>query len=125
MLYSCSQQSLPDLADPADGMLAGPAGPAAVHRQQGEEPVTSSSASSRKAPVAVTAALIVLGLLFAAAGAVYLAKTAAQLPSFFPGHQAGLAHHHTKHALAAFALAVVSWAGAWFSTGSRASRPRP
>ncbi len=103
--------------------------------------MTSSSASSRKAPVAVTAALIVLGALFAAAGAVYLAKTAAQLPAFFPGHQAGSAHHHTKHALAAFALAVVSsahhhtkhalaafalavvsWAGAWFSTGSRTRR---
>jgi hypothetical protein len=69
--------------------------------------------------VAVTAGLIVLGLLFAAVGVVYLAKTAAHLPSFFPGHQAGYAHHHTKHALAAFALAIVSWAGAWFSSGRR------
>jgi NADH:ubiquinone oxidoreductase subunit 6 (subunit J) len=82
--------------------------------------VTSSSPSSRNAPVAVTAGLIVLGLLFAVVGAVYLAKTAGQLPSFFPGHQAGSAHHHTKHALVAFALAIVSWAGAWFSTGRRA-----
>jgi len=81
--------------------------------------VTSSSPSSRNAPVAVTAGLIVLGLLFAAVGVVYLAKTAAQLPSFFPGHQAGSAHHHAKHALVAFALAIVSWAGAWFSTGRR------
>ena len=81
--------------------------------------MTSSSPSSRNAPVAVTAGLIVLGLLFAAVGVVYLAKTAAQLPSFFPGHQAGYAHHHTKHALVAFALAIVSWAGAWFSTGRR------
>ena len=76
--------------------------------------MTSSSPSSRNAPVAVTVGLIVLGLLFAVVGVVYLAKTAAQLPSFFPGHQAGSAHHHTKHALAAFALAIVSWAGAWF-----------
>jgi hypothetical protein len=82
--------------------------------------VTSSSPSSRNAPVAVTAGLIVLGLLFAVVGVVYLAKTAAQLPSFFPGHQAGSAHHHSKHALVAFALAIVSWAGAWFSTGRRA-----
>ena len=81
--------------------------------------MTSSSPSSRNAPVAVTAGLIVLGLIFAAVGVVYLAKTAAQLPSFFPGHQAGSAHHHTKHALVAFALAIVSWAGAWFSTGRR------
>ena len=82
--------------------------------------MTSSSPSSRNAPVAVTAGLIVLGLLFAVVGVVYLAKTAAQLPSFFPGHQAGSAHHHTKHALVAFALAIVTWAGAWFSTGRRA-----
>ena len=82
--------------------------------------MTSSSPSSRNAPVAVTAGLIVLGLLFAVVGVVYLAKTAAQLPSFFPGHQAGFAHHHTKHALVAFALAIVSWAGAWFATGRRA-----
>ena len=82
--------------------------------------MTSSSPSSRNAPVAVTAGLIVLGLLFAAVGVVYLAKTATQLPSFFPGHQAGSAHHHTKHALVAFALAIVSWAGAWFSAGRRA-----
>lgn len=81
--------------------------------------MTSSSPSSRNAPVAVTAGLIVLGLLFAVVGVVYLAKTAAQLPSFFPGHQAGSAHHHTKHALVAFALAIVSWAGAWFTTGRR------
>ncbi|HEV2239683.1 MAG TPA: hypothetical protein VGR98_01450 [Streptosporangiaceae bacterium] len=82
--------------------------------------MTSSSPSSRNAPVAVTVGLIVLGLLFAVVGVVYLAKTAAQLPSFFPGHQAGSAHHHSKHALVAFALAIVSWAGAWFSTGRRA-----
>jgi hypothetical protein len=71
----------------------------------------------------VTAALIVLGVLFAAAGAVYLARTGAQLPAFFPGHQAGSAHHHIKHAIALFALAAVSWAGAWFSTGTRTPRP--
>jgi hypothetical protein len=68
----------------------------------------------------VTAALIVLGVLFAAAGALYLARTATQLPSFFPGHQAGSAHHHTKHALIAFLLAAVSWVGAWLTTGRRA-----
>jgi hypothetical protein len=82
--------------------------------------VASSSPSSRNAPVAVTAGLIVLGVLFAVVGVVYLAKTAAQLPSFLPGHQAGYAHHHTKHAFVAFALAILSWAGAWFSTGRRA-----
>jgi len=75
--------------------------------------------SARNAPAAVTAGLIALGVIFAAFGVLYLAKTAGQLPAFLPGHQAGSAHHHTKHALAAFALAIVSWAGAWFTTGKR------
>jgi hypothetical protein len=73
----------------------------------------------RNAPVSVTAALIILGLVFAALGVVYLTETAAHLPSFLPGHQAGSAHHHAKHALVCFALAVLSWAGAWFATGTR------
>jgi NADH:ubiquinone oxidoreductase subunit 5 (subunit L)/multisubunit Na+/H+ antiporter MnhA subunit len=84
--------------------------------------VTSSSTSARNAPVAVTAALIVLGVLFVVTGVIYLARTEAQLPAFFPGHQAGSAHHHTKHALVAFALAVVCWIGAWLSTGRRTRR---
>jgi hypothetical protein len=82
----------------------------------------TSSTSTRNAPVAVTALLIILGVLFAVVGAIYLAKTAAHLPSFFPGHQAGYAHHHTKHALVAFALAVICWIGAWLSTGRRNRR---
>lgn len=85
--------------------------------------MTSSPTSRRNAPVAVTAALVVLGVLFAVAGAIYLVRTAAQLPSFFPGHQAGYAHHHTKHALAAFAVAVICWVGAWLTTGRRTRRP--
>ena len=79
-------------------------------------------ASARNAPAVVTAALIILGVIFAALGVLYLAKSAGQLPAFLPGHQAGSAHHHTKHALAAFALALVSWAGAWFTTGQRTRR---
>jgi hypothetical protein len=77
------------------------------------------SDSARNAPVAVTAALVILGVIFAALGVLYLAKSAGQLPAFLPGHQAGSGHHHAKHALAAFALAIVSWAGAWFTTGKR------
>ena len=79
-------------------------------------------ASARNAPAVVTAALIILGVIFAALGVLYLAKSAGQLPAFLPGHQAGSGHHHTKHALAAFALALVSWAGAWFTTGKRTRR---
>jgi len=80
----------------------------------------TTSISARNAPAAVTAGLIVLGVIFAGLGVLYLAKSAGQLPAFLPGHQAGSGHHHTKHALAAFALAILSWAGAWFTTGKRA-----
>ncbi|MGE5287436.1 MAG: hypothetical protein ACM3ML_09590 [Micromonosporaceae bacterium] len=79
----------------------------------------TTTAATRNAPVAMTALLIVLGVAFAALGGLYLAKTAGQLPAFLPGHQAGSAHHHTKHALASFAVAIVCLAGAWFTTGKR------
>jgi hypothetical protein len=49
--------------------------------------------------------------------------TAAQLPSIFPGHQAGSVHHHIKHATAMFGLAIVSWIGAWLLSGQRSTRP--
>ena len=79
----------------------------------------AAHAPARNAPLAMTAALIILGIAFAVAGVVYLTQTAAHLPSLLPGHQAGSAHHHIKHALAAFGLALVTWTGAWLTTGKR------
>jgi hypothetical protein len=60
--------------------------------------------------------LIAVGLAFVAIAILYFADTAAALPSWVPGHQAGSAHHHTKHGIAAIGLAIVSWIGAWFTT---------
>ena len=74
----------------------------------------------RNASPAVTFTLIGLGLVFAVAGLIYVTHTAGQLPAFFPGHTAGSAHKHLKHGLATFGLAVVSFVGAWLSTGRRA-----
>ena len=79
----------------------------------------TTAASTRNAPAVLTVSLIALGVIFGALGVLYLAKTAGQLPAFLPGHQAGSGHHHTRHALAAFALAILSWVGAWFTTGKR------
>ncbi len=79
----------------------------------------AAHAPARNAPLAITAALIILGIAFAAAGALYLTQTAAHLPSLLPGHQAGSAHHHIKHALAALGLALLAWTGAWLTTGKR------
>ena len=80
----------------------------------------AAHAPARNAPPAITAALIILGIVLAAAGALYLTQTAAHLPSLLPGHQAGSAHHHVKHAVAAFGLALLAWTGAWLTTGKRA-----
>jgi hypothetical protein len=77
----------------------------------------ATHAPARNAPLAITAALIILGLAFAVAGALYMTQTAAHLPSLLPGHQAGSTHHHIKHALGAFGLALVAWTGAWLTTG--------
>jgi hypothetical protein len=57
-----------------------------------------------------------LGLLFVGVGIYYLVTPAGSLPSFMPGHEAGSTHHHLKHGLVAFGLAVVCWIGAWFTT---------
>ncbi len=77
------------------------------------------SDQTRNAPAAATYALAVLGVLFAVAGVIYLMRTANDLPSFFPGHQAGSSHTHTKHGIGMFVLALVSWVAAYFTTGTK------
>ena len=76
----------------------------------------------RNAPVWVTWLLALLGALFVVAGVIYLTRPAAQLPSFFPGHDAAeVTHKHVKHALAMFGLAVLCGIGVWFTTGHKAA----
>jgi uncharacterized membrane-anchored protein YitT (DUF2179 family) len=60
---------------------------------------------------------IVLGVVLIAIAIVYLAEPAHSLPSFFPGHQAGSNHHHTKHGIAAFLVGLACLVFAWFNTG--------
>jgi amino acid permease len=82
----------------------------------------SGSSPTRNASPLVTVLLTALGIALAVIGVIYLAATADHLPSFFPGHQAGNSHHHTKHALLAFGLAVLAWIGAWMSAGKKTPR---
>jgi amino acid permease len=79
----------------------------------------SSSSPTRNASPVVTVILIALGVVLAIVGVIYLIDTAGHLPSFFPGHQAGSTHHHTKHALLAFVLALLAFIGAWMSAGKK------
>ncbi len=66
---------------------------------------------------------IVVGIVLIAIAIVYWAEPAHSLPSFFPGHQAGSNHHHTKHGIAAFLVGLACLVFAWFNTGGlRTSR---
>jgi hypothetical protein len=78
-----------------------------------------STSSTRNAPVAVTVLLAVLGITLIVIAAFYFTQTADQLPSFFPGHQAGSSHHHTKHGVAALVLGLIAWVAAWMSAGKK------
>lgn len=80
--------------------------------------MTNASGSRHTSPL-VTAALVLLGVVLLVVAIVYLTEPAKSLPSFFPGHAAGSAHHHTKHGLLALLLGLVSLAGAWMTTGRR------
>jgi hypothetical protein len=68
----------------------------------------------RNAPAWVTALFLLVAVVLAVVGIVYLTEPAHSLPGFFPGHVAATAkdagHHHTKHGLAAIIAAVVALA---------------
>jgi hypothetical protein len=66
---------------------------------------------------------IAAGIVLVVIAIVYFAEPAKSLPSFFPGHQAGSGHHHTKHGLAALLLGLGAFVLAWFATGPRQQRP--
>jgi hypothetical protein len=62
---------------------------------------------------------IVVGILLIIVGIVYWVEPARSLPGFFPGHEAGSAHHHVKHGIAAFLVGVACLVFAWFRTGPK------
>lgn len=64
----------------------------------------------------LTGVCLLAAAVFVVLAVVYFTRTAGDLPSFLPGHQAGSAHHHTKHGVAMVGLAVLALIGAWFST---------
>ena len=60
-----------------------------------------------------------LGTLLIVIAAIYLLVPADSLPSFFPGHETGLARIRVKHGLAAGVVGIVLIAIGWFA-GRRA-----
>jgi UDP-N-acetylmuramyl pentapeptide phosphotransferase/UDP-N-acetylglucosamine-1-phosphate transferase len=65
---------------------------------------------------------LVVGIVLIVIAIVYWVEPAKSLPSFFPGHQAGSSHHHTKHGIASFLVGLACFAFAWFNTGPKRSR---
>ena len=66
----------------------------------------------------LVALAVLAGVILIVIAIVYWVEPAKSLPGFFPGHQAGSSHHHTKHGIAAFLLGVACLVFAWFNTGS-------
>ena len=60
---------------------------------------------------------VLVGVILLVVAVIYWVDPAKSLPSFFPGHAAGSSHHHIKHGIAAFVVALAAFALAWFQTG--------
>lgn len=60
----------------------------------------------------------VLGIALIIVAAIYFLMPADQLPSFFPGHETGLARIRLKHGLISGGVGVLLLAFGWF-TGRR------
>jgi drug/metabolite transporter (DMT)-like permease len=58
--------------------------------------------------------LIVLGVILLILAGVYFMMPADQLPSFLPGHEAGVTRVHTKHGIVAAVAGVVLIAAGWW-----------
>jgi hypothetical protein len=58
--------------------------------------------------------LTVLGLVLIVVAVVYFVVPADQLPSFMPGHAAGVARVHLKHGVVSGVVGVILLAAGWF-----------
>lgn len=58
-----------------------------------------------------------VGLVLLVVAVVYVAEPAKSLPGFFPGHESGSSHHHVKHGIAAFVVALGCFVFGWFQSG--------
>ena len=76
-------------------------------------------------PRALAAVVALLGVVLIAVAVVYWVDPASSLPSFFPGHEAGSAHHHVKHGIAAFVVGLGCFVFAWFTTGPSSTPAAP
>lgn len=78
-----------------------------------------ASKPRRNAPAWATVLATLAGVALTVVALMYFGDSAGRLPAFFPGHDPGSLHHHTKHGLAALLLALACFAAAWMSTGRK------
>ena len=64
---------------------------------------------------------VILGIILIVIGIVYFVEPASRCRRSSPGHEAGSAHHHTKHGIAAILLGLACFVFAWFNTGPKKS----
>ena len=58
---------------------------------------------------------VVLGIVLIVIAVIYWVEPADSLPSFFPGHEAGLARIRVKHGLVAGVAGIVLIAIGWYA----------
>jgi hypothetical protein len=76
--------------------------------------VAANATDSRTRDPSMKLILSVLGLVLIVAAVVYFVMPADQLPSFMPGHEAGVARVHMKHGVVAGVAGVILLAAGWF-----------
>ncbi len=62
---------------------------------------------------------VIAGVVLLALALLYWTTPAGSLPTIMPGYEPHSSAHHTKHGLAAFALALFCFVLAWFQTGPK------
>lgn len=58
--------------------------------------------------------ITLLGVVLLIVAGVYFLLPADQLPSFLPGHEAGVTHIHTKHGMVAAVAGIVLLGTGWW-----------
>ena len=66
---------------------------------------------------------VILGIICIVLAIMYWMTPAGSLPAFMPGYIAGSATVHIKHGVGAFALGLVLFVFAWFTSGKKNSVP--
>jgi amino acid permease len=68
--------------------------------------------------------IALLGVLLLGISVVYFITPANNLPSFFPGHEAGLMKTHMKHGIGSLILGLGCFVLVWFQTGKKSSEQK-